>query len=111
MVVDEHLAALCETWQGEHALCIAPRDHPRRADDGFIVDRADEAHLAAAGESNSGAHGGRGSRGQARVSWLGNGGGHALESTSRPKLGSDWGQSRIAWLTPTGSPSPVAIRL
>ena len=52
MVVDEHLAARCESGKGEHAHRIAARDDARREDDAFRVHGAGETHFPPAGEPN-----------------------------------------------------------
>jgi hypothetical protein len=61
VIVHEHLAALREAREREDTLHVATRRDPRGAYDAIVIERADEAHFPAAGEPDSGPHGGGGS--------------------------------------------------
>ena len=50
MVVHEHVAAVAEPRQREHADRVAARDDARGLHDALVVDGADEAYLASAGQ-------------------------------------------------------------
>ena len=64
MVVHEHLTAPRETGQGQHAFDVATRDGACRRDQPLVVERADEAHLVAAGHAYGRAHRRRGGAAQ-----------------------------------------------
>ena len=72
VVVDEHLAALCEPREREYARHIAARHGTRGRDDSLLAHRAGEAHFVPASERDGGPHGAGRPGGDPRD------GGHAL---------------------------------
>jgi hypothetical protein len=74
VVVKQHLPALGEAGQRKYSLDVAPGDGTSRLHDVVVVDRPDEADLAAAGQPNRPADRQRGSGGEPSCGRRGRGG-------------------------------------